>query len=137
MLGYNQIKEIKGLDTLINLHTLRLENNRITEIKGLKKLAKLKSIRIKYNPLVFIAGFKDNGQKYVEFCKQNKKQKKYKPDEIGKCEDCGRNFPKLKISKLVCCGMYCKKEIFVCPDCYGWGSYTCPDCEEMFDAMSR
>jgi len=136
-LGYNQIKEIKGLDTPINLKRLSLDGNKIKEIKGLKTLENLESISLKYNPLVFIEGFGESGQKYVEFCIQGKKQKKYKPDEIGKCLNCDRHFPKSKISKLSCCGLYCNRYTYVCPDCIGDEEYTCDACYEKYDAMSR
>ena len=68
-LNGNQITEIKGLDNLENLEKLILYNNPIFEIKGLENLKKLK---------YFYAGkiieeFDTDGQKYVEYCRNQKK----------------------------------------------------------------
>ena len=134
-LSFNQIDEIKGLDTLINLRYLSLGYNKITEIKGLKNLTNLSTIRLEGNPLVFIEGYRDYAQNYVNFCKKGERQKKYKPNEIGKCEDCNKNFPKSKIKSKICWG--CDWDMSVCPDCFGDGTYTCKDCYEKFDAMSK
>ncbi len=45
------IKEIKGLDYLINLKKLFLEGNQITEIKGLENLEKLEVLDLRFNKI--------------------------------------------------------------------------------------
>jgi len=47
----NQIEEIKGLEHLINLQELLLNQNQITEIKGLENLEKLQMILLRDNPI--------------------------------------------------------------------------------------
>ena len=57
VLSNNQIKgiiEIKGLDKLVNLQTLRLYNNQITEIKGLDNLVNLQELNLSYNQITEI-----------------------------------------------------------------------------------
>ena len=46
----NKISEIRGLEKLVNLEELWLDENQITEIKGLKYLKKLEALLINNNP---------------------------------------------------------------------------------------
>jgi hypothetical protein len=56
-LSGNQLTEIKGLETLVNLQGLWLYNNRLTEIKGLKSvITSLKELHINNNPFIQEAG---------------------------------------------------------------------------------
>jgi internalin A len=58
-LGGNQIEEIKGLDKLINLEKLNLSYNRITEIKGLDTLVNLKELNCHTNHIREIKGLEN------------------------------------------------------------------------------
>ena len=55
-LSNNQIKEIKGLETLENLRFLYLEKNQITEIKGLESLKNLEELDLSENLITEIMG---------------------------------------------------------------------------------
>jgi len=76
----NQITEIKGLDKLENLELLDLRSNKIEEIKGLENLKRLKTLRLAENSILPIEGLEgienDLGvyepQKFVEYCKNKK-----------------------------------------------------------------
>jgi Leucine-rich repeat (LRR) protein len=57
-LSYNQISEIKGLETLVNLQSLWLYDNQINEIKGLETLVKLQSLWLHNNKINEIKGLK-------------------------------------------------------------------------------
>jgi internalin A len=55
-LSYNQLTEIKGLETLVNLQELNLFTNELTEIKGLDTLVKLQKLNLSRNQLTEIKG---------------------------------------------------------------------------------
>jgi len=82
-LRYNEITEIKGLNSLIKLERLNLEYNLITKIKGLENLINLGYISlgqlnnlIPYDLLREIGGdqWYHAGQKFVAYCKQKKEK---------------------------------------------------------------
>jgi Leucine-rich repeat (LRR) protein len=53
----NMIEEIKGLEFLVNLHILDLCNNKITELKGLNNLINLKELDFSTNNITELKGF--------------------------------------------------------------------------------
>ena len=53
------IREIKGLDNLINLEDLDLRGNYFTEIKGLDNLVNLKTLKLDYNQISIIKGLEN------------------------------------------------------------------------------
>jgi len=55
----NQIKEIGGLDELVNLTRLTLSFNEITEIKGLENLEKLRYLDLSFNYITEIKGLEN------------------------------------------------------------------------------
>lgn len=75
-LSVNQINEIQNLDNLINLEELWLDKNQITKIEGLNNLKKLREIMLYNNPIPELKKLKfgTNGQKYIEYCKKQKKE---------------------------------------------------------------
>jgi internalin A len=57
-IGINaQLTEVpKGLEMLMKLKTLSLENNKLTDVKGLEKLTKLEGLVLSYNKLTDVKG---------------------------------------------------------------------------------
>jgi Leucine-rich repeat (LRR) protein len=54
--GITDIAEIKGLESLTNLHTLNLGNNKITEIRGLENIPSLRKLNLWGNKITEIKG---------------------------------------------------------------------------------
>lgn len=50
-LSFNRIKEIEGLDNLVNLEKLYLSSNKISEIKGVNHLKKLTMLELGDNKI--------------------------------------------------------------------------------------
>ncbi len=55
-LGGNEISDIEGLDSLVNLKLLWLSSNNIVEIKGIKNLKKLEDLSLSFNEISRIEG---------------------------------------------------------------------------------
>jgi len=54
--GITDISEIRGLETLTNLHVLKLNNNNIVEIKGLETVGNLIQLELRNNQITEIKG---------------------------------------------------------------------------------
>ncbi len=54
--GIKSIRDIEGLDRLVNLRTLYLGENKITKIEGLDQLVNLEKLRLNYNQIAKIEG---------------------------------------------------------------------------------
>ena len=74
----NLITEIKGLEHLINLHTLYLQHNKIREIKGLETLINLQYLNLNDNPIRederYLLG--KSAQEIVKYCQEKVKKAK-------------------------------------------------------------
>ena len=74
----NLITEINGLDNLKNLESLSLQNNKIEEVQGLENLLILENIFLYGNPVYdwlitkYGKKYRDNAQILVEYCYEKK-----------------------------------------------------------------
>lgn len=57
--GITEISEIRGLETITDLHVLKLNNNNIVEIKGLETVGNLIQLELKDNQITEIKGLEN------------------------------------------------------------------------------